>query len=509
VEAAPTDDSGEQMDGDTRALEADGGFDEACVLRMFEEFDTDGDGLLDLAGFEEVLNRLGVGEVYGDDQVQVLAKTADANGDGFIDVGEFSVWLKSFASGEKSATNEQEGRNQEDDAEDQVEDLRKRLLRFQTRLRQANIRATAAETELEAAESAHALKLRRAEDSFTKSEAILEEQATASLQFWRMVAGTSSSATLGKAVEISTLKVIGSGKYSFVVKSTRISDGRCVVAKLLSLRWVHVAVNEWYISQIIGEHPNILKAELDDVWLHSDKQQEVAKAILSAYQDGTLRSKGRAQFPTHYVGLLYDFMNCGTVQQCMDEDRLSPGGLLTVMQQTACALAHLHKLGVSHNDVKPQNLLLAREDESNPNSKVTVKLADLGLGAKSSDHSKDISQFVMTVYCMATGEQFGVQKLSAIMNSQGQLRPELVEKIENSLTQLTSGSAAPHASTPKLPCAAAAAEGTGIGRRRVHMALAELPGMVRGLCDGSMSMAEVRDSPWLQGWSFSDEDAGE
>merc|ERR1719272_1959025 len=79
-------------------------------------------------------------------------------------------------------------------------------------------------------------------------------------------------------------EIIATGKYSYVLKSKRVSNGRCVVAKLLSMRWVHVAVNEWYISQIIGEHPNILKAELDDVWLHSDKQQDVAKAILSAYR---------------------------------------------------------------------------------------------------------------------------------------------------------------------------------------------------------------------------------
>jgi len=159
--------------------------------------------------------------------------------------------------------------------------------------------------------------------------------------------------------------------------------------------------------------------------------------------------------------------------------------------------------------LKPQNLLLTREDESDPNSKVVVKLGDLGLGAKSLDHSKDISQFVMTVFCMATGEQFGAHKLNTLLDGQGHLRPDFLEDLLQSLTQLTSSPGAgpvAHPSPLSLPCAAAAAEGTGIGRGRVHSALCELPNMVRSLCEGRMAMAEVRDSTLLQGWSLSDTD---
>jgi len=483
-----------------------GGFDQNSVQRMFEQFDVDGDGLIDLEDFEQVLQRLGVEEIFGADQIPSLAKTADANGDGFIDIQEFSVWLRSFG---ETTSSSGEAAAEDTDVKQEEQELRSLLGRLQERLRKANLRATAAETQLSDAKSEHALELQRAEERFNKEEKILEEQATAALQFWRMVAGTSSSATLGKAVDMSAIEIIGSGRYSYVVKSSRVADGRPVVAKLLSLRWAHVAMNEWYVAQIIGEHPHVLKAELDDVWLHSDEQQYVAKLILSAIKDGTLKSKGRAQLPTHFVGLLYEFMECGTVQKWMDEDRLYPGGLLTVMQQTASALTHMHKHGISHNDVKPANLLLTREDPNDPNSNVILKLADLGLGAKSSDHSKDISQFVMTVYCMATGERFGAQKLNTMTNSLGQLRPELVDSFVSSLTQLTSSLASGNTSfpaSPSLPCAAAAAEGTGVGRRRVHMALAELPTLVRRLCDGGMSMAEVRDSPWLDGWSFSDGD---
>ena len=38
---------------------------------------------------------------------------------------------------------------------------------------------------------------------------------------------------------------------SFVLKSKRVKDSKDVVAKLLSLRWMHVAVNEWLQRAIL------------------------------------------------------------------------------------------------------------------------------------------------------------------------------------------------------------------------------------------------------------------
>merc|ERR1712178_133510 len=120
--------------------------------------------------------------------------------------------------------------------------------------------------------------------------------------------------------------------------------------------------------------------------LHSDADQTVANLLISSMREGLIAPAKRTSLPSQYICLVQEYMNRGTVQDWMDEDRLLPGGLLAVMQHVAAALSYMHSLGVSHNDVKPQNILLAQEDESNSQADVTVKLGDLGLAARSTDH---------------------------------------------------------------------------------------------------------------------------
>merc|ERR1719272_2146993 len=105
-------------------------------------------------------------------------------------------------------------------------------------------------------------------------------------------------------------------------------------------------------------------------------------------------------------------MNRGTVQDWMDDDNLLPGGLLCVMHTVASALAHMHKSGVTHNDIKPENVMLHQEDIESARSAVTVKLGDLGCctSAKTPDTTNDYWQWGMTTFCMVTGEKFGARK---------------------------------------------------------------------------------------------------
>merc|ERR1712176_1136221 len=89
---------------------------------------------------------------------------------------------------------------------------------------------------------------------------------------------------------------------------------------------------------------------------------------------------------------------------------LLPGGMFVVLQKVACALAYMHSEGVTHNDIKPENVMLHQSGKGPESSEVVVKLGDLGLATKSQDRTADFWQYGMTMFCMVTGEKFGSRK---------------------------------------------------------------------------------------------------
>merc|ERR1711953_345123 len=170
-------------------------------------------------------------------------------------------------------------------------------------------------------------------------------------------------------------------------------------------------------------------------------------------------------------------MNRGTVQDWMDKDRLSASGMLSVAHALANALAYMHQKGLTHNDIKPANVLLAQRVND---TEVDIKLSDLGTTTKSSDRANDYSQYGMTVFCMSNGEKFGTRKF------QEELIPGLVEEV----AVLTQGAL-------EMPSA-------GAGTRSVSDALSKLPSLLEDVWTRSVTMSDVRDYTWLQGWGFFD-----
>lgn len=470
-----------------------GGLQEQQVKLMFDEFDTDEDGLISLSEFEQVLQQLGVGDQLGEDQLEALAKAADLNGDGFVDLEEFATWLKSFdESCEESA---QADENEVDNfrAREEEAETRRELSELRAALKHANARANKAEDRVSNLQEVRTLEVRKADERLRKSEELLEDEANASVQFWRTITKTSASPKLDQALDMSKSEWLGHGKFGFVLRSQRSSDGRPCAVKLLSVRWAHLAVREWYTGQLVSEHPNIVAVDYEDVLMHADDDKSIAKLLMAGMREGTYRPPAkRTNLPDRYICLVQEFMNRGSVQDWMDQDLLMPGGLLTVMQRVASALAYMHSRGVSHNDIKPKNVLLHQLHEESVEGEVVVKLADLGLASKQADHFNDFWQFGMTTYCMTTGELFGQTKF----------QPELVETFVSKLANLTDSAVGEIKGD--LPCAAAAAEGNGTGKRRVNSAIAQLPKLLRNIWTDKVMMAEVRDLSWLNGWSFFD-----
>eukprot|EP00929_Paragymnodinium_shiwhaense_P015071 TRINITY_DN123080_c0_g1_i1.p1 TRINITY_DN123080_c0_g1~~TRINITY_DN123080_c0_g1_i1.p1 ORF type:complete len:592 (+),score=122.47 TRINITY_DN123080_c0_g1_i1:66-1778(+) len=449
----------------------------ATMHKMFVQFDTDGDGLISLLDFGDVMKRLGAAATFSEEEIRALAAAADANGDGYVDEAEFVAWLGSSAADSAPTTEEEH----DDSAADVLGDLlRNEQKRMQSLVSKANSRAQALEVKLEDVANKHRIELHRAEERLRKTEATLEDDSNASVQFWRNVAKTSSSSKLGKVANMESLEVIGHGKYGYVMKATRTKDRSQCVVKVMSTRWAHIAIREWHIGQLVDDHINIVAAEYKDVLLHADDDGRLAQiltASLQREQDGSKPSK-RAALPDTWICCVQEFMNGGTVQDCIDRNSLLPEGLLSVMQSVASALAYMHQRNVSHNDIKPANILLHQEFQGMP---LLAKLGDLGLAAKSKDHSNDFNQYGMTAFCMTSGEQFGKRKF----------KPDLVPTLLSELEALTSS-------------AGGDCDGDAAAQQRVVSALQQLPDLLRKIWAGDVLMVEVREWPALQGWKIYD-----
>merc|ERR1712048_1107239 len=121
------------------------------------------------------------------------------------------------------------------------------------------------------------------------------------------------------------------------------------------------------------------------------------------------------------------------------------------MRSVASAMAYLHKQGLTHNDIKPENVLLKQANLQDPQADVIVKLADFGLAAQSRERNQDFVQFGMTTLCMTTGEKFGTRKFQL----------PLVDSLVKEMEELVANGSSSH------------------GRGRIGRILRELPTWLR------------------------------
>ena len=100
----------------------------------------------------------------------------------------------------------------------------------------------------------------------------------------------------------------------------------------------------------------------------------------------------------------------------------------SLMYQLVKGLAHCHKHGVMHRDLKPQNLLL---DETN----LCLKIADLGLGRAFSIPVKSYTHEIVTLWYRAPEVLLGTTHYSTPVDmwSVGCIFAELVRKVRSSL----------------------------------------------------------------------------
>jgi len=228
------------------------------------------------------------------------------------------------------------------------------------------------------------------------------------------------------------------------------------------------------------ECPLIVKSHPHAV-LHADKDKILSNLMQEALDKGKIQLPGRRaggtgprpEMPDKLSCLFQEFMNHGSVQDWMDKELLDRRRMLAVMRSVAGALAYMHQRGMTHNDIKPENVMLKRDAGE---QFIAVKLGDLGLARATVDQSADFSQYGMTVFCMITKEHFGARKF----------QPEVIDQFTDEVSKLVKA---------QLMSAEGKPEDTLIS-------LSKVPGQLKKIWREQVTMAQIESFPPLQGWQF-------
>jgi serine/threonine protein kinase len=130
---------------------------------------------------------------------------------------------------------------------------------------------------------------------------------------------------------------------------------------------------------------------------------EEARILRRAEADHVVRvyDNGETDSGTPYFVMSY--ADRGTVAALLDCDVLpTVQESLEIIRQAGCGLAVLHRNGIIHRDIKPQNLLL----RSLPDGGTEVLVADLGV-AKAVAHASGLTQVVGTPAYIAPEQALG------------------------------------------------------------------------------------------------------
>ena len=152
-----------------------------------------------------------------------------------------------------------------------------------------------------------------------------------------------------KIGKFSVVGTLGTGAHSTILHVRRAEDSKNYALKVVPIdgaddqKFLEQAQHEFRVGQML-DHPNLVKVHaLEQVkdWL----------------------------FRTRKVHLLIEYVNGKTLDTA--PPRIKIAQLVQMFAQAAGALVHMHRRGVYHADLKPNNILLSKAGE--------VKIIDFGL----------------------------------------------------------------------------------------------------------------------------------
>jgi len=307
-------------------------------------------------------------------------------------------------------------------------------------------------------------------DDEADAEKVHEEEMEAMGSFWEAATKASVSAdSLESAYNLKAGNWLGNGKWGWVMMAPKKGSDKQAVLKLSDVHHADVNAKEWVYGSKMGKgHENIVRYE--EVFLYADDNGVLKKCLLDGYAAGKLKSDiQRKSFPTHYVCMTIEKMNAGSVQHWLDKELLSPEGMMVILQEIAAALAYMHENGITHNDMKPENIFLHSKGRY-----IHSKLGDLGLAQKSKNRTSDVTRYGMTGFCMATGEHYGTRHYSK-------------DKVSTFVSEVE-----------------ACVSGCGL-TGKLGNALQDLPRLLDQVLSEKATMKQVRDWRSIQGFQFPDD----
>ena len=150
---------------------------------------------------------------------------------------------------------------------------------------------------------------------------------------------------------------LGAGAHSKILHVRRAADGKNYALKVVPIdgpddqKFLEQAQHEFRVAQML-EHPNLIKVH-----------------ALETVKDWMFRVRK--------AHLLIEYVNGKTLDAC---PRIPLPMMVQVFERVADGMVHMHRRGVYHSDLKPNNILLSRAGD--------VKVIDFGL-ARIKGEAKD------------------------------------------------------------------------------------------------------------------------
>jgi serine/threonine protein kinase len=165
---------------------------------------------------------------------------------------------------------------------------------------------------------------------------------------WAFASAGNSAMAITRVGAYSIVAELGKGAHSTILHIRRKEDGRAYALKLVPIetpedrKFLDQAEHEFRVSQML-EHPNLIKTyclETQKDWL----------------------------FRIRKVLLLIEFVNGKTLGNVKT---VSLPQLVPILVQVASGMVHMHRRGVFHADLKPNNIMVTRNGQT--------KVIDYGL----------------------------------------------------------------------------------------------------------------------------------